>query len=142
MAQEMKSNVVQAYKDACDNLIYLKKEQFQITYYTWLVLAALYILSSRFTPGKLVLFYGTLVVALVSILTLFNLQHEIERFCKRLSYIYAEYFEKDDREGLGFNTTTRHWVVTVMLSLTSAVAAGFTAWAIYGPDTPSGPTGH
>src|SRR5205814_8368182 len=45
MSPDMKPHVAQAYKDACDNLIYLKKEQFQVTYYTWLLLAALFILS-------------------------------------------------------------------------------------------------
>src|SRR4051794_36925463 len=39
----MPAQHAQAYKDATDNLIYLKKEQVQITYYTWLLLAALYL---------------------------------------------------------------------------------------------------
>jgi hypothetical protein len=41
----MSSQKVQAYKDATDNLIYLKKEQLRIVYYTILALTASYTLQ-------------------------------------------------------------------------------------------------
>ena len=88
MASEMKPHVSQAYKDACDNLIYLKKEQFQVTNYTWLVLAALYILSRKFTAGTVgndLLIGGAFVVGIVSLLVLWDFQSSIERFRNRLA---------------------------------------------------------
>jgi hypothetical protein len=42
---EMSPQKVQAYKDATDNLIYLKKEQLRIVYYTILALTASYTLQ-------------------------------------------------------------------------------------------------
>src|SRR6266576_466890 len=71
--KNMPTQHVQAYKDACDNLIYLKREQFQITYYTWLLLAALYILAhSADGTTRIVLLVGTLVVGALSIWTLWS----------------------------------------------------------------------
>jgi lysylphosphatidylglycerol synthetase-like protein (DUF2156 family) len=130
LPHEMKPNVVQAYKDACDNLIYLKKEQFQITYYTWLVLAALYLLSRSFVPGTTVLFYGTFVVGILSIVTLIYFHLAIGRFSKRLDHIYADYFTDEERTRLCLETTIGHWFVMIILVLTAAVATLFTAWAI------------
>jgi hypothetical protein len=50
--QPMDKPVAGAYKDAVDNLIFLKKEQFQVSYYTWLLLAAIYILSQNATTSN------------------------------------------------------------------------------------------
>jgi hypothetical protein len=135
LAEEMKPHVAQAYKDACDNLIYLKKEQFQITYYTWLLLAALYILSRSFEPGKCVLLLGAVVAGGFSVLTLWHFQASIERMRERLNQIYRVYFTDQERIGLGLDATTQHAYVVGVLTAICVVATGFTAWAIWrGPD--------
>jgi hypothetical protein len=131
MASDMKPHVVQAYKDACDNLIYLKKEQFQVTYYTWLVLAALYILSRAFPAAKGILVGGTCVVGLLSFVVLWHFQNGIERHRNRLAHIYEDYFTKDECWRLGLDATSKHRTACAILSLAVVVAAAFTAWAVY-----------
>src|SRR5689334_4535038 len=84
-AQEKKAmnpQQAQAYKDATDNLIYLKREQLQLTYYTWLLLAALYILSRQLTSSDIatILKIGVGAVTAGSISILWGFQIAINRF--------------------------------------------------------------
>lgn len=133
MASEMKPHVSQAYKDACDNLIYLKKEQFQVTNYTWLVLAALYILSRKFTAGTVgndLLIGGAFVVGIVSLLVLWDFQSSIERFRNRLAHVYEDYFTKGECERLGLDAKSKHRYISAILSFAVVVATAFTAWAV------------
>ncbi len=128
----MPSQHVQAYKDACDNLIYLKKEQFQVTYYTWLLLAALYVLSRDFECcGKLLLCVGAVVVGILSFSVLRHFQAGIERFRERLKYIYGKYFGTAERQGLALDATTKHRTVVRVLYAACFVASAFTVVAIY-----------
>ena len=135
MVEHMPPQHVQAYKDACDNLIYLKKEQFQVTYYTWLLLAALYVLSRDFgCCGKLLLSGGALVVGILSFAVLRHFQAGIERFRKRLDFIYDKYFrakEEGEDEGLGLDAATRHRTVVRVLYAACFAASIFTLLAIY-----------
>jgi hypothetical protein len=131
MAQKMETHVVQAYKDACDNLMYLKKEQFQVTYYTWLLLAALYILARGLPAARMVLLIGALVVGALSIGTLVHFQRAMGRFRERLNQIYRLYFTPQEVQGLGLDATSKHPYVVRVLGATCAVASIFTAWAIY-----------
>ncbi|MEH2503700.1 hypothetical protein V1290_002511 [Bradyrhizobium sp. AZCC 1578] len=135
-APDMKPHVGQAYKDACDNLIYLKKEQFQVTYYTWLVLAALYILSRAFPVAKEVLVWGTCAVGFISFFVLLNFQSSIERHRKRLASIYEDYFTERERKRLGLDATSTHRLVCGILSLAVLGATAFTAWVVYQPPAP------
>jgi hypothetical protein len=65
----------QAYKDATDNLMFLKHEQVEITYYTWLLLAALYLLSKGVNPNdKLILLAGVIAVLILSVVFVWSLR--------------------------------------------------------------------
>ena len=98
---EMPNQHVQAYKDATDNLLYLKKEQLQLTYYTWLLLAALYVLSGKASPNaRAFLEVGTGVVGLFSVLMLWGFQTSMKRLRSRLRTLYDRYFDKDEQISL------------------------------------------
>jgi hypothetical protein len=131
MAEEMKPHVAQAYKDATDNLIYLEREQFQITYYTWLLLAALYILAKAGDQSaKIVLLIGVVAVGGLSTQLLLNFQSSIDRFRKRLDHIYATYFDKDEQKGLGLDATSKHASVVRVLIAACLIASAFTFFII------------
>jgi hypothetical protein len=147
MAKEMKPHVAQAYKDATDNLIYLKREQIQVTYYTWLLLAALYILARSVDVSlKPVLLGGTFLVGAISIVILCFFQWSIHRFRRRLDHVYDVYFTPYERTRLGLNATTRRWRTVLLHSIpvslliaTCLVASIFTFFAILALAYPSGP---
>lgn len=99
----MSPQMVQAYKDATDNLIYLKKEQMQINYYTVAALAALYILSySQYSTANLKAFFIVCSIALTifSIYVIWDYQVSMIKFRTRLSYLYDQYFTVDERTGM------------------------------------------
>jgi hypothetical protein len=133
ISSDMRPHVAQAYKDACDNLIYLKKEQFQVTYYTWLVLAAFYVLSRAFPGIKTELLWATCALGFLSIFILTDFQRAMKRFRDRLANIYADYFTKSERERLRLDATSSHWFIAGILYLSVVVATFFTAWAVYQP---------
>jgi hypothetical protein len=123
----MTAQQAQAYKDACDNLIYLKREQFQVTYYTWLVLAALFILSKQVPQQpKLILMGGVVICGLLSVGTLLSFKKSITRFRKRLNFIYQTYFDERERTELGLEADEPHSDVVSILMATCALAAVFT----------------
>jgi hypothetical protein len=134
----MSAQHVQAYKDATDNLIYLKREQFQITYYTWLLLAALYILSRQIKSEDttMILKAGVGAVTGASISILWAFQAAINRFRKRLGYIYATYFDETDRIGLGLDAKDSHRGVVGLLTLVCLIAGLFTFKVMLSPVLP------
>jgi hypothetical protein len=134
ISSDMKPHVAQAYKDACDNLIYLKKEQFQVTYYTWAVLAALYILSRALPAGDLMKYFllaGTFLVGFVSLYVLWDFRRSVERFRERLANIYEDYFTKLECKRLGLDASRKHRNIWGILSFSVLAATSFTAWAVW-----------
>lgn len=134
VVKPMGANIQQAYKEACDNLMYLKKEQFQVTYYTWALLAALFLLSSSFPRGRPILFFGAFAVGILSVLTLIYFQRSLKKFRLRLAFIYGEYFSDEERTGLfgSAHAPARRKLryAFVLLCLTCSIGSVFTAWAI------------
>jgi hypothetical protein len=140
-AQEKKAmnpQQAQAYKDATDNLIYLKREQLQLTYYTWLLLAALYILSRQLTSSDIatILKIGVGAVTAGSISILWGFQIAINRFRARLAHIYEKHFDEPDRTGMGLNAADSHVGVVIILTLVCLVAGGFTYYVMLSPIKP------
>jgi hypothetical protein len=117
----------EVYKDATDNLIYLKREQVQIAYYTWLLLAAVYILSRNHQSvlAAIVLSVGSIVVGVFSITFIWRLHSSMGKFRSRLSYIYETYFTEGQRKALHLYAG-RHYFVTFLLSFIAGVASVFT----------------
>jgi hypothetical protein len=134
ISPDMKPHVAQAYKDACDNLINLKKDQLQVTYYTWLMLAALYLLARALPAEPYVreaLLGGTVLVGFFSACILLSFQRSIGRFCERLARIYKDYFTQSERERLGLDATNKHRLTGGILVSSVLIAAAFTICAIF-----------
>jgi hypothetical protein len=130
----MTPQLAQAYKDATDNLMYLKKEQVQITYYTWLLLAALYIISRNYGAASIVrtvLAAGTLLVWVLSTFIIWDFHRSMAKFRRRLRYIYETYFDDKQRKGLGLDASD-HYFMTILSLLVCAVASLFTFAIILG----------
>jgi len=128
-AKQMGPNVAQAYKDATDNLIYLKRDQFQVTYYVWLMLAALYILSNGRSPGeKLFLQGGAALVGFLSVSLVWNFHASMEKFRSRLNSIYQNYFNDDEQRILQLEGANPHCFVTFLLTLSCVFASFFTIY--------------
>ena len=125
---DMPPQVVQAYKDATDNLMYLKKEQVQITYYTWLLLAALYILAGNQQTSdnaKAFLGAGTIIVGVASVIFIWSFHRSMAKFRARLRHLYSIYFDKDQRENLALDASN-HYVMSFVLSAVCVIASFFT----------------
>ena len=130
----MTPQLAQAYKDATDNVMYFKKEQVQITYYTWLLLAALYIISRNYGPTSIVrtvLAVGTLLVWLFSTYIICSFHCSMAAFRRRLRHIYQTYFDQNQRNGLGLDASD-HYFMTILFLLVCAVASFFTFALILG----------
>jgi hypothetical protein len=124
----MPNQVVHAYKDATDNLMYLKKEQVQITYYTWLLLAALYVLSRNQQTSdnaKAFLATGTILVGVASISFICSFHRSMAGFRRRLRTLYSKYFDADERQELNLDASD-HYLMTFLLSAACFMASGFT----------------
>ena len=130
MAEDMPQQYAQAYKDAVDNLIYLKREQFQVTYFTWLLLAALYILSGKASPNaRSFLEMGAGLVGLFSVGTLLSFHRSMSGFRKRLRAIYDKFFDKPDHATFVLNAEDHYHVVGLLIAA-CLVASGFTIYLI------------
>src|SRR5262245_3416078 len=127
MAKKMQPQHVQTYKDATDNLMFLKKEQVQITLYTWTMLAALYLLSKNAcTSDRIILGIGVVAVGLISTRILYGFQNAMDTFRKRLSYVYENYFDAGERKSLLLDAKSAHPSTTRVLMAACLIAAVFT----------------
>lgn len=109
--------------------MFLKREQVQITYYTWLLLAALYVLSRSETASqgnKLILAAGVVLVGALSISVVVIFQLSMNRFRKRLNAVHQTYFTERDRKALHLDAQSQHLLVTVLLIAVCVVASIFT----------------
>lgn len=130
MADDMQPQYVQAYKDATDNLMYLKKEQLQLTYYTWLLLAAIYILADKLSPNaQSFLEVGAAFVGLFSVMLLWSFQRSMSQFRRRLRALYNKFFDKADHVPFVLNADD-HYLVVGLLMAACLVASGFTIYLI------------
>jgi hypothetical protein len=124
----MTPQLAQAYKDATDNLMYLKKEQVQITYYTWALLAALYLISKNQdinTAMKAVLAVGSLAVGGFSSYIIWSFHRSMAAFRRRLRHIYKTFFDEEQRRNLGLNADD-HYSLTILLIAVCLIASVFT----------------
>jgi hypothetical protein len=123
----MTPQVAQAYKDATDNLIFLKREQFQITYYTWLLLAALYILSQRPNLNeRAFLQAGVICVGVLSVTLIWSFYSSVKKFRLRLDSIYHTYFTQIERTDLQLEAAEPRVFVCWLLTAACIIASCFT----------------
>ena len=112
-AQQMPEHVGTAYKDAVDNIIFLKRQQWLATNYALLVYAAIFVISAHyFSRTDLARnWLGVLTIATFVIhwCMLHLFQRAIEKFRNRLSWIYKTYFSADERAGLDVQMEPRSY---------------------------------
>jgi hypothetical protein len=134
-AQEMSEHVGLAYKDAVDNILFLKRQQWLATNYVLLLYAAIFLISahyfSRTDVARNWLGVITIVAFFVHWYMLHLFQGSIERFRNRLVWIYQTYFTEEERAGLDLRLEPRpYWYqpeVYIGLMAVSFVGAVLTA---------------
>jgi hypothetical protein len=140
-AQQMPEHVEAAYKDAVDNILFLKRQQWLATNYVLLLYAAIFIISahyfSRTDLARNWLGVITIVAFFVHWYMLHLFQVSIETFRNRLVWIYRTYFTEEERVGLDLQLEPRsYWYqpeVYIGLMAVSFVGAVFTAvylWSV------------
>jgi hypothetical protein len=135
--QQMPGHVEAAYKDAVDNIIFLKRQQWVATNYALLVYAAIFVISAQyfnrtdFARNAL----GMIAIAtfLIHWYIMYVFQRAIDKFRARLYWIYRTYFSGDEQAGLdlplGPQSSWAQLEVAVGLVLVSLI--GFVLTAIY-----------
>jgi hypothetical protein len=131
---QMPPHVQAAYKDAVDNIIFHKRQQWVATNYALLIYAAIFVISARFFSRTDVArgWLGFLVVLtfVYHLVTIYLLQDTLTRFRDRLAWIYPTYFSREEQAGLKLWPERRpflyEWIVPVGLIAVSLIAATLT----------------
>jgi hypothetical protein len=103
---DMSPQMVQAYKDAVDNLMFLKRQQWLFANYSLLAQAALIFISREgvITPNwRSGLIVMTIVVTVFGLGAITGAQASMTKFRQRLDYIYRNYFSEPERKEMEMN---------------------------------------
>ena len=136
MPEPMPPQHVQAYKDATDNIIFLKKMQWQVTNYTVVVLAALYILVSTNRSAWKELFEILVWLAAgASIGEIWIMHSSMQIFRDRICKLtLPPYFDKGDQKNLHLWESHDHFwqgnMMSLILSTVCFAAALVTTYVI------------
>jgi len=91
------------YKDALDNLVFLKEQQWAITKYALTAYGALFaavkILHDAAYKGLLI--FAVWLVFAFSAIMLGSFTHGMRRFRRRIRRIYRRFFEREERDRFG-----------------------------------------
>ena len=128
MVAPMNAQQAQAYKDAVDNLIFLKKQQWQVANYFWIgETALLYLAKLSPTAGQLAFFQFAAALGVVfAVVTLGLLQASMKKFRTRIYYIYHQYFEPEELKKMGVSAQKKGYfhdpIIYLMLNFVCIVA--------------------
>ncbi|HEY6603103.1 MAG TPA: hypothetical protein VI010_05400 [Xanthobacteraceae bacterium] len=139
--QQMPEHVGAAYKDAVDNILFLKRQQWLATNYALLLYAAIFIISAHYFNrtdlARNWLGVLTIITFVVQWYMLHLFQRAIEKSKDRLAWIYRTYFTAEERAGLDVQPEPRsHWyqpegyIGLMALSLVGAVLTGIYLWSV------------
>ena len=139
--RQMTAHVEAAYKDAVENINFLKRQQWVATNYAVLVYAAIFVISgtyfSRTDFARNMLGIVTLVTFVIHWYMIYVFQRAIQRYRRRLDWVYQTYFTQEERVGLNLpqepTSYWEQWEVATGLVLVSLVGAVFTAiylWSV------------
>ena len=138
-AQQMPEHVGTAYKDAVDNIIFLKRQQWLATNYALLVYAAIFVISAHYFSRTDLSrnWLGVLTIATFAVhwCMLHLFQRAIEKFRNRLSWIYKTYFSAGERAGLqmeprSFWYTPELYIGLIAVSFVGAVLTAVYLWSV------------
>jgi hypothetical protein len=139
--RQMPEHIGAAYRDAVDNIIFLKRQQWVATNYALIVYAAIFVISAQYF-SRTDFARNTLgIVAIVAffihwyMMVLF--QSAIEKFRSRLYWIYRTYFNGEEQTELNLPVAPEpfwvQWQVAGALVLVSFVGLVLTAiylWSV------------
>jgi hypothetical protein len=98
---EMPKQIEVAYKDAVDNLMFLKRQQWLVTNYSLLAQGAILFASKEAGPNmQSLLVFFAIVACIVSLVVILLIQGSMTKFRQRLRSIYEVYFTERERETL------------------------------------------
>ncbi len=135
--RQMPVHVEAAYKDAVDNIIFLKRQQWVATNYALLVYAAIFVISAEYFSRTDFARNSLGVVAIATFLihcyVMFVFQRAIDKFRSRLYWIYRTYFNGEEQAGLDLpHGPQSSWVqLEVAAGLVLVSFVGFVLTAIY-----------
>jgi hypothetical protein len=138
---QMPEHIGAAYRDAVDNIIFLKRQQWVATNYALLVYAAIFVISAQYFQRTDFARNALGIVAIIAFFIhwymMFLFQSAIEKFRARLYWIYRTYFNGEEQAGLDLPAGTEpfwvQWQVAGGLVLVSFVGLVFTAiylWSV------------
>jgi cellobiose-specific phosphotransferase system component IIC len=139
--RQMPGHVEAAYKDAVDNIIFLKRQQWVATNYALLVYAAIFVISAQYFSRTDFARNSLGIVALATFFIhwymMYVFQRAIDKFRARLYWIYRTYFNGDEQAGLDLPlrpvSSWVQWQVAAGLVLVSFVGLVLTAiylWSV------------
>src|SRR5215469_10772674 len=102
--RQMPEHVEAAYRDAVENILFLKRQQWLATNYVLLLYAAIFVISANYFSRTDVARNSLGVVTVCAFFIhwfMMNLfQRGIEKFRNRLGWVYRTYFSEEERAGL------------------------------------------
>jgi hypothetical protein len=111
--RQMPGQIAAAYRDAVDNILFLKGQQWLATNYVLLLYAAIFVISahyfSRTDVARNWLGILTIIAFVVHWGMLHLFQSSIEKFRNRLVWIYRSYFSDEERVGLDLRLEPRSY---------------------------------
>jgi cellobiose-specific phosphotransferase system component IIC len=139
--RQMPGHVEAAYKDAVDNIIFLKRQQWVATNYALLVYAAIFVISAQYFSRTDFARNSLGIVALATFFIhwymMYVFQRAIDKLRARLYWIYRTYFNGDEQAGLDLPLRPKsswvQWQVAGGLVLVSFVGLVLTAiylWSV------------
>jgi hypothetical protein len=140
-AEQMPEHVGAAYKDAVENILFLKRQQWLATNYALLIYAAIFLISAHYFNRTDVArnWLGIITIAtfIVHWYMLHLFQREIDRFRNRVAWVYRTYFTSDERAGLDVPVEPRsYWhqpevyVGLMAVSFVGAVLTAIFLWSV------------
>jgi len=134
---QVPGHVKAAYRDAVDNILFLKRQQWLATNYVLLLYAAIFLISAHYFSRTDVArnWLGVITIAAFVIhwWMLHSFQRSIETFRNRLVWVYRTYFSEEERAGLDLRLQPRsYWYQPeVYIGLLAVSFVGALLTAIY-----------
>jgi hypothetical protein len=130
----MPPHIQTAYKEAINNVVFHKRQQWVSTNYALLVYAAIFLVSARFFSRTDLArgWLGLLVILTFAyhMIMLRLLQDMLTKCTDRLAWIYTNYFTEEERVGLNLWPEPKpfqsQWIITAGLVAVSVIGAALT----------------
>jgi hypothetical protein len=141
VVRQMPRQVEAAYKDAAENIIFLKRQRWLATNYALLVYAAIFLISAHYFTRTNVARNWLGLLTIVTFISHWYMMHLFQRaiakFSNRLSWIYNTYFSGEERVGLELQPEPRsYWhqpevfIGLIAVSLIGAVLTAIYLWSV------------